>query len=215
MKDIKAILFDMDGVLVDSEHVILEAAMLGLKEFGVTSKPEDHVPYIGAGEDRYIGCVAEKYGVPYRMEIKQRVYDIFDNIVEDRIKVFKDVVPTLETLRDKGYKLALASSADRRKVLSSLSAAKIPTELFNVLLSADEVVNKKPDPEVYLLAAKKLGLPNEQCIVVEDAVNGVKAGKAAGSKTIAVTTSFDKETMKAEAPDLIVDEMSDILKVFR
>ena len=213
MQDIKAVLFDMDGVLVDSEPVILEAAMRGLAEYGVTAQPEDFVPFIGAGEDRFIGGVAQKYGKPYQLEMKKRVYDIYDTIVDDKIKVYKDVTKTLQTLRDKGYKLALTSSADRRKVLSNLKAAKIPTALFDLLLSADEVTNKKPDPEVYLLAAKELGLPNAQCVVVEDAVNGVKAGQGAGSKTIGLTTTFSREIMVEAAPDVILGEMSEILKL--
>ena len=70
-----AVLFDMDGVLVDSEPIICAAAMRALAEFGVHARPEDFVPFIGAGDDRYVGGVAEQYGKTYILDMKRRTYD--------------------------------------------------------------------------------------------------------------------------------------------
>ena len=79
--EIQAVLFDMDGVLIDSESIILEAALEGLKQFGVYAKPEDFIPYIGGGETRYLGGPAEKYGVPYDPQMKPVVYEIYGKII--------------------------------------------------------------------------------------------------------------------------------------
>jgi cytidine deaminase len=80
----------MDGVLVDSEPVILAAAIACLTEYGLRVKPEDFVPYIGAGEDRFIGGVAEKYGLIYRKEMKERVYQIYQEIAPKKLKICQE-----------------------------------------------------------------------------------------------------------------------------
>ena len=120
------VIFDMDGVLVDSEPVITEAAILGLREYGVQAVPEDFIPFVGTGEDRFIGGVAEKYGVRYKPEMKKRVYTIYLEIVQDKIKIFEGVHELLRKLRDMGIRFAVGSSADRIKVDANLKAAGIP-----------------------------------------------------------------------------------------
>jgi len=191
-----AVIFDMDGVLVDTEPVILEAAILGLKEYGVTAVPDDFIPFVGAGEDRFIGGVAEKYGLVYKPEMKRRVYEIYIDIVKDRIKVFEGVHGLLELLSEKGVPMALASSADRIKVDANLKSAQIPMELFKAIICGENVERKKPAPDVFLKAARAMGVNPVNCVVVEDAVNGIAAAKAAGMKCIAVVSSFSRVSVK-------------------
>lgn len=152
-----AVIFDMDGVLVDTEPVICEAAILGLKEYGVTAVPDDFKPFVGAGEDRFIGGVAEKYGLAYKPEMKRRVYEIYLEIVKDRIKVFDGVHGLLKLLKEKEIPMALASSADRIKVDANLKSAQIPMELFKVIISGENVEHKKPAPDIFLKAAQAMG----------------------------------------------------------
>jgi cytidine deaminase len=102
MKDFDAILFDMDGVLVNSEPVITEAAILGLREFGVQAAWEDFHAFTGMGEDRFVGGVAELHGVPYRVEMKRRVYEIYLQIVKEKIEVYEGTVPMLRRLNAAG-----------------------------------------------------------------------------------------------------------------
>jgi len=204
----KAVIFDMDGVLVDSEPVILAAAIAGLAEYGVAAHPDDFKPFVGAGEVRFIGGVAEKYGVAYRPEMKDRVYEIYLRIVDDKLKLYSGVQESLHRLRDAGWVLAVASSADRIKVEANLRVAAIATELFQVILSADDVQRKKPDPEIYLLAAKRLGVAPRDCIVVEDAVNGIRAAHAAGMRCVALATTFVSEVLEKENPEWIVSDIS-------
>jgi HAD superfamily hydrolase (TIGR01509 family) len=202
----------MDGVIVDSEPVILKAAILGLKEFGVTAQPKDFEPFIGAGEDRYIGGVAEKYGVKYKYEMKKRVYDLYDEIVDDHIELMVGAKELLNDLKSQGYKLALASSADMRKIKSNLKAVNINTDNFDVVVSGEDVENKKPSPDIYFKAASKLCEKPSNCIVVEDAINGIEAAKSAEMKCIAVTSSFSKEILEKSRPNFICSDLSSIIK---
>jgi len=208
-----SVLFDMDGVLVDSEPVINAAAMAGLAEFGVHSMPEDFIPFIGTGEDRYIGGVAAKYGVPFRKEMKERVYRIYLDIVDEQIKTFDGVHELLATLKAKNIRFALASSADRIKIDANLRAAGIDQALFGAILSGEDVTNKKPSPDIYLLAAQKLGVPVTDCIVVEDALNGIQAAKAAGMRCVAVSTSFSADQLAKEHPDFICRDLFETARI--
>lgn len=204
------VLFDMDGVLVDSEPVILAAAIAGLEEYGVSAKPEDFIPFIGAGEDRFIGGVAEKYGVGYRVEMKKRVYEIYLDIVDSNLRVYEGTIELLNKLKQLGCKLALASSADRIKIDANLRVAGIKQDIFDAIISGEEVKEKKPSPEIYLKAAQRIDVPPEKCIVVEDAVNGIISARAAGMKSIGVTTSFDEKTLLSEGADFICNNILDV-----
>jgi HAD superfamily hydrolase (TIGR01509 family) len=204
----RAVIFDMDGVLVDSEPVILAAAIAGLAEYGVSAQPDDFKPFVGAGEVRFIGGVAEKYGVLYRAEMKDRVYEIYLQIVDGKLKLYPHVNESLHRLHAAGWRLAVASSADRVKVDANLRVARIETELFQVVLSAEDVQHKKPDPEIYLLAAERLGIAQANAIVVEDAVNGIRAAHAAGMRCLALTTTFAEELLEQEHPEWIVADLA-------
>lgn len=210
-----AVIFDMDGVLVDTEPVINAAAIMGLREFGVEAHPEDFVPFIGAGEVRYIGGVAEKYGVPYQPEMKGRVYEIYLEIVDEKLKTYPGVNTCLAHLKSEGVLLALASSADLIKINANLRVAGIPQDMFSVILSAEDVVHKKPSPEIYLKAAARLKIPPRQCFVVEDALNGIQSAKAAGMMCIAISNTFTKAELKKENPDYICDEMEKVCRAIK
>jgi beta-phosphoglucomutase len=208
-----AVLFDMDGVLVDSEPVINAAAITGLAEYGVISKPEDFHPFVGAGEDRYIGGVAELYGVPYKLEMKTRVYEIYLELVPERIKVFEGVKELLSSLQTAGHKMALASSADRIKIDANLKAADISPDYFAAIISGDDVERKKPAPDIYLQAAERISAVPEHCVVIEDALNGIMAAKGAGMKCIAVASSFSAEQLQAENPYFICRHIGKVFDI--
>ena len=201
MNTIKAVIFDMDGVLTDSESVINEAAIRGLREYGINPQPADFEPFVGMGEDHYIGGVAEAYGLRYTPEMKRRVYDIYLEILADRLVPFPGVHELLDTLDQAGLLIALASSADRIKVTANLNAIDVGTERFAALVTGEDVERKKPAPDIYLEASRQLGIPPETCCVVEDAVSGVQAAKAAGMRCIAVTTSFGDDELLAAGAD--------------
>lgn len=193
---IKGILFDMDGVLVDTEEYICKAAIEMFREIGSTVHPEDFLPFVGMGENRYIGGVAEKYGLGIDIdEAKARTYQIYASITSGRIKPLPGAIEFLRSCRSRGFRLALATSADRIKMEVNMREIGLKENDFNFVINGLEVERKKPYPDIYLLAAKNTGLEPGECLVVEDAVSGIRAAKAAGCRSLAVTTSFKREDL--------------------
>lgn len=208
---LKAIIFDMDGVLVDSEPIIYEAARRMFGEHRVTVSKEDFKPFVGAGENKYLGGVAEKYEIQLDIEeVKARTYEIYEEIAKGRLEALLGVHDFISKARAKGLKLAIASSADRVKIDINLREIALPPETFDAIISGLDVVNKKPDPEIFLTAAKKLCIAPSDCLVVEDAVNGVAAAKAAGMRCLGLTTSFTAEDLAAA--DWIAGTLADVDK---
>ncbi len=200
------VIFDMDGVLLDSEPFICKAACQMFAEHNLKVKPEDFLPFVGAGENRYLGGVAEKYHFDLDLaQDKKRTYEIYLQMIKGNLKPLPGVHEFIAACKKAGKKIALASSADRVKVRGNLIEIKLPPETFDAVITGEDVVHKKPDPEIFLTAAKKLNLNPVHCLVVEDAVNGVAAARAAGARCLALTTSFSKEQLNGAdwfAPNL-------------
>ena len=207
---IEAVVFDMDGVLTDSEPVINEAAIRGLREYGVYAEPEDFIPFVGAGEDRYIGGVAEKYGQPYDVSMKKRVYEIYLDILPTMLRPFTGVTEFLKELAGRNVTMAVASSADRVKVTANLRAIGVEFRWFGAIITGEDVEQKKPAPDIYLHTARVLGLAPDRCCVVEDAINGIEAARAAGMRCVAVAQSFTVAELQEACPDVIRQCTTDI-----
>ncbi len=191
----------MDGVLADSEEFICEAAVKMFEEAGLSVKPEDFLPFVGAGENRYLGGVAEKYGFDLDTAVggiemaKARTYEIYGQIIKGRLKELPGAADFVRACRHKGLKTALATSADRDKMVYTLDEICLPLDVFDAAVNGLDVERKKPFPDIYLKAAELIGIPPENCLVVEDAVNGVEAAKAAGCRCLALTSSFTVEQL--------------------
>jgi len=206
---IKGILFDMDGVLVDSEEFIFEAAKLMFAEHGVTVKPSDALHFVGMGENKYIAGIGERNGFVVDIERdKARTYKIYEEITLGKLKPLPGVNEFIEKCQNLGFKMAIASSADKVKILINLREIGLSPDIFQAIVNGQDVERKKPFPDIYLLAAEKLGLKPEECWVVEDAVSGVSSGRAAGCNCLALTTSFPAEKL-AEA-DWICKDLSEV-----
>ncbi len=199
-----AVLFDMDGVLVDSEPIINAAAIRALAEFGIQARPEDFEPFVGAGEDRYVGGVAELHGQVYVPQMKRRTYDWYLKLLPSMGKAFPGARDLVEHLYRQGIACALASSADRIKVEANLTTVlQLPLERFAAIVTGEDVFRRKPHPDIFIEAARRLDVMPGACCVIEDAVNGVEAAKAAGMRCIAVATTFHAETLTAAGADLV------------
>jgi HAD superfamily hydrolase (TIGR01509 family) len=203
---LRGVIFDMDGVLVDSEEWICRAGIAMFAEHGVKAQPEDFVPFVGAGENRYLGGVAEKHGFAIDIERdKARCYEIYAEMVAGKLEPLPGVHEFIAKCRQRNLRLALATAADRVKMEVNLREIGLLVESFDAAVNALDVEKKKPDPEIFLLAAERMELPAGDCLVVEDSVNGVAAAKAAGARCLGLTTSFDAGKLSAAdwlAPDL-------------
>ncbi|MDD4871824.1 MAG: HAD-IA family hydrolase [Kiritimatiellae bacterium] len=207
---INSVIFDMDGVLTDSEPIINAASIEGLREYGVNAKPEDFLPFVGTGDDRYIGGVAELYGRKYFPEMKTRVYEIYLKILPKRIKPFPGVIDLINRLKIIGIKMAVASSSDRIKVEANLQAIGLKLGSFQTIIVGDDVPKKKPAPDIYLVTAEKMHTSPLNCCVIEDAISGITAAKAAGMRCVAVEHSFPSTELIKAKPDRICHQFADI-----
>lgn len=209
---INGILFDMDGVLLDSEEYICLAAIGYFAERGITAVPEDFIPFVGAGENRYLGGVAEKYGIEIEdiTAAKARTYELYGELVAGKLAPLPGVQEFVRGCRKRGLKCAVATSADYTKMIINLREIGFDHGEFDVLLNGLDIERKKPFPDIYLKAAEKLSLPIGECIVFEDAPNGVEAANAAGAYCIGLTSSFTREELEAKGADRIVSGFSEL-----
>jgi HAD superfamily hydrolase (TIGR01509 family) len=214
-----AVLFDMDGVLVDSEELIARSAMEMFRvSYGFQMPREAFYPYVGAGEDRFLGDTAAAHGIAIDIvKAKAKTYEIYARMASDYLKVLPGVSGYLAGCRRLGLKLALASAADLAKVDINLAILGLEERTFDVLVTGSDVERKKPHPDIYLLAAERLGVDIGRCLVIEDAVNGIIAGMAAGARCLGLTTSFSEESLRKAgalwcAADLSVAPLPDQLR---
>ncbi|CDF39377.1 HAD-superfamily hydrolase [Chondrus crispus] len=200
----------MDGVLCDSELPSRHAAVALFDQFyNVSVSADDFSPFTGTGEANFLAGVAALYRVPAfdPDEAKARFFDIYTSreYIAD-LAPFPGVVSLVQRVKALGLKVAVASAADRVKVDANLNAIGLPPETFNFITSSDFIPNKKPAPDVFLAAANGLNVRPDRCVVIEDAIAGVQAAKAAGMRCIAVSTSLPSDLLEKEAPDVIRGE---------
>ncbi|HUW40865.1 MAG TPA: HAD family phosphatase [Rectinemataceae bacterium] len=206
---LKAVLFDMDGVLVDSEAFIAEAACAMFAErHGIVVSPEEFRPFVGMGEDRYLGGVAELHEVKLDLAAdKARTYQIYADVIRGRLKELPGAVAFVRRCRAEGLKTALVTSADAVKAEANLVELGLERGDFDAFVTGLDVERKKPYPDIYLHGARLIGVAPANCLVVEDAVSGAQAARAAGCACLGITSSFSEAELGAAgaamfAPDL-------------
>lgn len=200
---IKGVIFDMDGVLCDSEVFICEAATeMFRRVYDTQVQPGDFLPFVGCGENLYIGGVAEKYSLNIDLQKdKIRTYEIYLEIIKGKLPPMPGVLEFVKNCREKGMKLAVASAADRIKVEGNLAEIGIPGETFDAVITGSDVTRHKPNPECFIMAADAISVDPKFCLVVEDAKNGARAAKAAGAFCLGLTSSFSDEQLKESGAD--------------
>lgn len=206
---LKAVLFDLDGVLVDSEPISREASDAVLAEVGIHLTEEERKEVFGRRTlDNYRRHV-ERRGLDVSAEeLVGKKMALFKKLIRGRLKPLPGVLDLISALDDAGVKKAVVSSSPLERVNASLEEVGLLWE-FKVVLSGDCCVRGKPDPEPFLLAAERLGVPPAACVVVEDAEAGVLAAKKAKMKCLAVKSpnTFGQDLSKADA---IVDGLEGI-----
>ena len=211
----KAILFDMDGVLIESEFLMRHSAIQALADYSITAKHEDFLEFTGMGEDKFIGGVAEKYGLTYVTAMKELAYDYYGQQVKDMTEVPEGIKEMLTELYEKGIILAICSAADLRKVRYNIQAIGVDESIFTALVTGSDVARKKPFPDIYLEGARRVGIAPEDCLVVEDAISGVMAAHAAGMDTAAVPTTFSKEELQQRTnPEYLLNHIKELTTIF-
>ncbi|MHB1453620.1 MAG: HAD family hydrolase [Saccharofermentanales bacterium] len=212
----KAIIFDCDGVLVDSEKGLSEISAAVLTDyFGLPAVPADFMPFIGMGEDMYIGEVVRKYSGIYTPEIKSTIYNEYIARAPGVVKTFEGLAELLLKLKSEGYLLAVASSADVPKVNVNLSILGLGYDFFDAIITGSDVSHKKPDPEIYLLAASRFDINKSECVIVEDAISGVLSGINAGIDVIGFTSSVSAGRLLGAGAKVCIDDVNELYGVLQ
>ncbi|MCH2596126.1 MAG: HAD-IA family hydrolase [Pirellulales bacterium] len=208
----KGYIFDMDGVLCDSEEFIAAAAIrMFWERYQTEVTVEDFEPFVGAGEDRYLGGVAEQYGISLNLESdKAETYRLYGECVKGKLQALPGVKDFIERAKAAGIRTAVATSADDVKMKTNLYEIGLDAKHFDALVNGLEVEHKKPAPDIFLEAAQRLGIDPAECIVFEDAVNGVQAAKAAGARCVGITSSFAADVLLEAGADAILPGFEEI-----
>ena len=202
------VIFDMDGVLADTGPIHYESWKKMCQEIGVSFNKELFNETFGQTSPeitrRLLGANADQAEVKKRASLKEKYYR---GMVRDELKPLPGVIQLIKELHENGFKLAVGSSGPPENVKLLVDALALK-RFFSELISAADVKNGKPDPEVFLTAARRLGIEPKRCLVIEDAPVGIQAAKSAQMKCIALTTTHPREEL-IEA-DHIAENLSEI-----
>jgi beta-phosphoglucomutase family hydrolase len=204
----RAILWDLDGVIADTAHYHCLSWQEAFKKRGVNFTEEDFKHHFGQRNDTIIlGVLGSDVSLKDIADIAQDKEVIFRNNILKDLRPFPGVIRLLHSTRDNNIKTAIGSSAPLENVQLILSHLKIE-DCFQTIVSGEDVTEGKPNPQVFLLGAKKLKVEPSHCIVIEDAVAGVEAAKRGGMLCIAVTNTHPASNLSKA--DLIVDSLGKV-----
>lgn len=187
---LRAVLWDVDGTLIDSTEYHFSTWRETLAREGYELTRDDFLRSFGRRNDAVVrGFLGDHISLPEIERISEMKEARYRELVRTRgTALLPGVAMWLERLKADGWQQAVASSAPPANLAAILAATGL-TNFFQAVVSAEQVAHGKPDPQIFLLAAEKLGVPARQCVVVEDAPAGVEAGRRAGMKTVGVLTS--------------------------
>ena len=206
--EVKAVIWDMDGVIADTGSYHLKGWQIVLQKTGKHYTEEEYRRNTGRRSDSILrDILGEKATQEEIAKITQEKEEIFKQLISQNIRSYPGVIKLITSLKEHGFKMAIASSAPMGSIQLITRSLKIHN-YFDIILSGWDLTKSKPDPEIFLQAVEKLGVKAENAIVIEDAIAGVTASKRAGIRCIAVTNTNPKEALR-EA-DLVIGSLEEI-----
>lgn len=215
MKQGCGLIFDVDGLIADTEPLNARVTIRVLAEmFGLQGvRPEDFAAGYGKGAEAFVKAGARVHGLELTdaqahagAELRERY--LTEAVRAEGLPAFPGVLDLIHAaLGENGFRLAIATSATRELSEAILDAVKVPHQKM-VYVSGSEVTKKKPDPQIFLIAIRRLGIEAQRCIVFEDAPSGVQAARAAGARCVAVTNTVPAEELAGA--DRICDSLEEI-----
>lgn len=204
-----ALIFDMDGVLIDSEPVHERSKREALAQSGIQVPEERFANYIGRSDTVMIQDLAAEHGLSESdgnaiLRLKHSIYESLEHTMQP----VEGAVSFLNWAAQR-FRLALATSANQRNRRATLDMLGV-APLFEVAVDAARFTHPKPSPEVFLIALGDLRLEAADCWIVEDSLNGILAAKAAGCFAVGLTTSFSREALKAAGADLVIETFAEL-----
>jgi beta-phosphoglucomutase len=207
----EAVIFDWDGTLADTMSVIVTSFQKTLSEIGINITDEYIKRRIGIGASETFREILSEAKMPVDESLVKRLVERKSQIqidLKDQVQLLDGAKELLEALQEK-IKVGLASM-NNASVIGAMVGAKGLEKYFQTIVTGDQVLHSKPDPEIFVKCAKQLKASPQQCVVVEDSIFGVKAAKNGGMKCIGVTTGFySRPELNKENPDLIVTSLKD------
>jgi HAD superfamily hydrolase (TIGR01509 family) len=208
---LSAVIFDLDGVLADSEACWSEIDAKLLAKYGVTYRGEYHQNVVGVSYRLAVEFYKKAFGLSVPTEeMMRRRGEIATEFFANRIGLFPNVKEVLEELREMKLHLAVATSSVSASTRPFLDRHQL-TGFFDVIITGEEVEHGKPAPDIYLCAADKLGSPAEACLVIEDALPGVAAAKAANMRVAAIPdTRFVDPREYEKKADYVLNSLKEL-----
>jgi HAD superfamily hydrolase (TIGR01509 family) len=206
---IKAVIFDMDGVMIDSEPLWEKTERILLAKRNIDYSPEYRDMIVGLNQKDSGKLLKDTFSLEESVDeiISERV-DILTAIYEKELELVSALSPLLETLRQRRYMLAVASSSPLRVINFVLDMFSLHG-YFDAVVSGECTENGKPHPDIYLHAAERLGVDPSECVAIEDSINGVRSATAAGMYCIAIPDKrLSREPFKSA--HLILESMEEL-----
>ena len=213
--EIKAVLFDMDGLMVDTESLSTEAFINSAKVQGYNMTKEETLKVLG-----FTKANIYQFWIDYfqgtNVDGKKLVDDHYEYIENVLYTVGPEKMPFVEELlkylKENNYKIAVASSSDTADIKNNLEKTKLE-KYIDEIASGAEVENGKPAPDVFLLAAKRLGVDAKDCLILEDSKAGIKAGKASGAMVFMVPDMFTVDEECEDTADRILTNLGEVIEI--
>lgn len=208
---LKAVIFDMDGLMIDSERVTFECYQEVLKDMNLTMDEEFYKTLLGKPTKGIHQRFYDGYGNNFPIaDVMKKVHAMMaERFEKEGVPVKKGLVSLLQYLKENSYKTIVATSSNRDRVDKILKQAGI-TEYFDDSICGDEVTKGKPDPEIFLKACQKLGVSTDEAIVLEDSEAGIQAGSTAGIRVICVPDMKYPEKQYEEKAYRILSDLNEV-----
>jgi len=203
---IEAVLWDLDGVLVDTALLHYQAWCQFLNELGRSLSEEEFRRTFGLRNDLILRDMLGEVSTEEVRRLSERKEALFRQHAAGRVTPLPGAVELVRRSRDGGRRTALVTSSPRANIDFVLEQVGL-TGAFDTIVAAEDVSRGKPDPEGFLLAARNLGVPPERCLVIEDAPGGIEGARRASMRSLAVTTTHPREALSSA--DAVVDSLND------
>ena len=213
---LRHVIFDCDGVLVDSEPLSMRADVMLLAQHGITiSEAEAHNRFVGTTFQAMLDMMTQQFGTVFPPGLQATKNTMVEALYRSELKIVPGVAGVLDALKARGLTMSIGSNSPKKRVELAVELAGI-ADRFDRIVSYEDVTNGKPAPDIFLRAAKLAGVGIDECLVVEDSLTGVTAAVAAGIRTIGFTGTHGHPEQHAEdltrvGADVVIRHMSELL----
>ena len=215
---LKHVIFDCDGVLVDSEPLSMRADVMLLAQQGITiSEAEAHSRFVGTTFQAMLDMMTQQFGTVFPPGLQATKNTVVEALYRSELKIVPGVVNVLDALKARGVTVSIGSNSPKKRVELAVELTGI-ADRFDRIVSYEDVTNGKPAPDIFLRAAELAGAALDECLVVEDSLTGVTAAVAAGIRTIGFTGTHahpeqHAKDLKRVGADVVIAHMSNLVSL--